>query len=420
MLSSVDDYVAQVAGTEGNPLRLEKKACDACRVSKRACDETRPICGRCLSKSIDCIYSGPEFPGRKRFSKDASTTPTTEEADFVFTQNKQEALNGLDSFLDDSISTLPPGGFAPVAAWVDQALRPQFFLQPIANYGALPEPLDEAAYNAYTRFFFDAIYLKSLGAVVHPQGFLKSLSRAPSVTENPLAAPIMWHGALASSAEQTAIRGLQRLAWRSLMKLRQAFWATPNPSLQLGAEYMSAIVLCQYASWKTLGIGTAKRFHEELVRASQHIGLASLTAHFSSETPEPIDTRDWIAKQTLLYCFWNEAFAFDASLSMATGTEATLDPQEWLELEMPVEADIFTRVNVDEPVPQHVLSLKKLKALDVLGWTFLEPGTEARQRAVQALSDSAVLRQDYGLFWGTVAALPLAQCLSELCKLQKW
>lgn len=390
IIATAEEYNDLVERTDTTPLRLEKRACVRCRTSRRACDGARPSCGRC--KDLKCEY--PEPSGRKR-----RRPPSAKKTDA------------------DSYSGSPSGVDSPYPEVAPTSL--QIAVPPcVPEQLLLPPNLDDTMLmNGYIRTFLDVVLLRTIGPVIQPSSFLASLRGIPEV-DRALLASVIWHGALASEADQTIMTVLRRRAWRTLLDLRNLFWSLEAPPCQMGASYLSSLVLCMYASWRTLGMGCAKRFHEELVNACFRLGIPSWGSMQITEAH--LDTTDWIARQQCLQIWWNEAFAMDGTLAMGTGNDAILDSREFMSLPMAVDVDIFVSVDCDQPLPLSVLRLEKLFAADLLSWTMLPAGCESRKAMLQRLWDPAVLRDRYGYFWATAVTMILSQLVAECAKLRTW
>lgn len=308
-----------------------------------------------------------------------------------------------------------PGGGSQASP---KALSPLLY-QPMDQH-SFPAWLDQSAVNRLVRVFFDSTYLKTLNAMLHKTAFFDSIKTSPGEVR-PLLACIVWHSSLeVYGGNKSAIREFRRLAWQSLLSMRETFWSSFPPTMDLSAMYLSAIVTAMYASWKAMGLGPAKRFHEELVRAGHHAGVPSWSF---SPPPPPMTARDWINKMTCLLCWWSEAFALDGTMAMGTegtGGHLMMDPREWLDLEFPVDTKIYVDISADAPLPLEIATLERWTARDLLGWTWLPKDSPERFLALTKLQDFDGMWQRGGVFWGTVVSMVLANCLSELVKLRQW
>ncbi|KAI0129862.1 hypothetical protein BJ170DRAFT_692521 [Xylariales sp. AK1849] len=87
------------------------RSCSSCAGAKARCDNRRPECSRCITKVIKCHYPAntPKIAGPKfQHSDDASTelckTTPSLAADSPSVENRQEASNDGDIFLDGAIA----------------------------------------------------------------------------------------------------------------------------------------------------------------------------------------------------------------------------------------------------------------------------------------------------------------------------
>lgn len=419
VVATAEEYLGLAAGGSYTPLRLEKVACARCRAHRRACDGARPACGRCAAKDLDCDYD------TRKQSKRATSGQDDAEDGKIRRKSankrvgmallKVESAHTVESSSDFS-DNFSRGLSRAQGGSPDRTPSP-LLLQPIDQL-EFPTWLDQSTINRLVRTFFDFKYLKTIPVVLHHSSFLDSLRSAPGEAR-PLLACIAYNCSLdVFAGNKSALRDLQRLAWRSLLSLRERFWAFNPPPLELAAVYIPALITAMYAAWKTAGLGAAKRFHEELVRAAYHVGIPSWSV---SPPPPPTTARQWIAKNSLLFCWWNEAFGLDATF--ATGTQSSqllLDPREWLDLELPVDPTIYNEVSMDAPLPDSISNLEKLTGRQVIGWTMLPPNSPERVALLANLQDAEGMWRRCGVFWGTPLSMALAQCLGESAKLRRW
>lgn len=398
-------YLKLAEGRGSTPLRLEKTACAKCRASRRACDGARPVCGRCEAQSFECIYP-PQ--GKRRPKSDDSSPPSSAAEEAL---PPAVAAVKPDAELPSPVFPYFPAHDPELALAVVNPLA----VVPTGDYLALPSNIDEATVNKFTNAYFESVFLKTMVVVLHPQSFFGSLRGAPTVDRTLLAA-ITWYGALVADADRSISKPFQRRAWRSLLEMRAAFWGQENPPLTLGSAYMASLVIMLYAAWRTVGMGAARRFQEELVRAGWHLGIP-----FWGTAPTPnLSTKSWIEKQICLYCWWYEGVSSDATLGLATGSDLLLDPRQWATLEMPVEMGNFLSIDANQPLPDYILSLDKLRAETILGWTWLEAGSDARLQILQHLQDPIGIRTNCGVCWSSVLAMLSGQILSDIAILRKW